>query len=192
MLKLSYEPPKKVKHKGVIYDVNDSAFNILEAITLISNEEIDDIERAIIAVVKIFGREAPISQGLVNKAFEIINNGEVAEETIKKQTKQSMDLVQDFDVYRMDILREFNHDIRKQPTSWNMLRSYIANLSQDSNLHGLSKIRTFDLKEIKDKKERKKIKELQKQVEIKNVNKKEVAYKPTIWDMYAEKNKENK
>lgn len=187
-MKLTYEPPKKVRYNGVIYEVNDNALDILEAITLMNNDDIDDIERAIIAVVKVFGTKAPIVQGLANVAFQVINNGEQADDS--KYEKQSMDLVQDFQVYRMDILREFNHDILKQPTSWNMLRGYIANLSSNSNLHGLSNLRTLDPNDYKDKKQRREIIEMQKKVAIKDSNKKEIKREPTIWDKYHEKNKQ--
>ena len=130
-----------------------------------NNPKIDDIERAKIIVCKIFGIDMPIEQKTVDKALEILNNGKTEIKQLKS-TKQSMDLWQDYPVYRMDIIREYGIDIDKTSVSWGDLLDMISNLSADSQLNNYSKIRTQSLKEIKDPKERKKFKEVQDLIKI--------------------------
>lgn len=165
-MQLSYRPPKKVRYENVIYDVHSGHKNILHTIHLLGNPKIDDIERAKIIVCKIFGIYAPITQITVDKALEILNNGKTDIVQLKS-TKQSMDLWQDYTVYRMDIIREYGVDIDKQDVEWGDLLNMIANLSAESQLNNYSKIRTQDLKEFKDPKERKKFKEVQDMIKIK-------------------------
>ena len=165
-MRLSYKPPKKVRYDNVIYNVHDGHKNVLHTIQLLGNNDIDDLERAKIIVCKIFGINAPIEQKLVDKALEIINNGK-QEITQLKNTKQSMDLWQDYTVYRMDILREYGIDIDKVDISFGDMLEMVSNLSADSQLNNYSKIRTQNLKEIKDPKERKKFKEVQDMIKIK-------------------------
>lgn len=161
----SYKAPKQVRYDSKVYKVHNGHRNILHTIHLLNDPKIDDIERAKIIVCKIFGVDMPIVQKTVDKALEILNNGKTEVKQLKS-TQQSMDLWQDYSVYRMDIIREYGVDIDKVSVEWGDLLDMIANLSADSQLNNYSKIRTQSLKEIKDPKERKKFKEVQESIKI--------------------------
>lgn len=188
---ISYKPPKSVRYKGEVHKVHDSARNILELYMLLEGET-DEFERAIMVVTKMFGVNAPVDDVMVAKAVEILNNGKTVapEETFKKST----DFIQDYSVYRMDIIREYNGlDIDKDDISWGDLQHYIGNLSADSMLNTYAKIRTQDLKKV-DKKELKEFKKIQNSIKLIDRNKTvevEEERPKSIFDIYREKQKED-
>ena len=161
-----YIPPREIEYKGEVYTVNDNALNIIETIELIKNES-DDIERAIIAVTKIFGTEAPIEQPLVDEATEILNNGRTSDSEPKKGTKEpDMDFKHDFSTIRMDVLRDYGIDILKENVKWCDLHEMISNLGENSSLNRIRQARNMDLSKIKDKELRKAWREFKEQVAL--------------------------
>ncbi|WP_300733621.1 Gp15 family bacteriophage protein [Pseudomonas sp.] len=178
--------PRKIKFQGEIYNIHDDYRNILNTIKLLEQEE-DEFERAIIIVQTIFGSNAPIDQKLVVKASEIMWNGKDYEEVDEKE-KVHQDLIQDYPVYKMDIMREFNKEIEKMEyLSWSDFLDLVSSLSKDSNMANYVKIRSTPLKDIsKDK--RKEFKKFQDKIAIKQNE--EVEYKETIFDKHMREQKE--
>lgn len=161
-----YRPPNEIEYKGEVYAVNDNALNIIETIELIKNES-DDIERAIIAVTRIFGTQAPIEQPLVDEATEILNNGRTSDSEPKKGVKEpDMDFKHDFSTIRMDVLRDYGIDILKETVKWCDLHEMISNLGENSSLNRIRQARNTDLSKIKDKELRKAWREFKEQVAL--------------------------
>lgn len=193
MEKLSYKAPPFVKDKetGIKYKVHSSALNILHTIIAFEQAE-DDFERAMVLIYRIFGTDAPLDQRFADKALEIINNGEVDDEEYQDAiSKQSMDIIQDYPVYRMDIIREYGIDIEKEQLEFSDLVSMISNLSGDSQLNNYSKIRTQNLSEIKNPRDKQKFKRVQDSIKIIDRNKpEEEVVKESIFDIARKVQKE--
>lgn len=165
----AYTAPKYVEYKGVRYKVYNSWLNILHTIKLLDevdsgDEWQDEIDRAIILVQKIFGQDAPTEQKLVDKALEILNNGE----DIKNQDKQLIGILEDYTTYRADFKSVFgieikdNHDLK-----WEDFINDLGYLSNQENtgIYLKAKIRNTNPNDI-DKKYRTKFAEYQKSISL--------------------------
>lgn len=191
---LGVKRPTQVRYQGVVYKIHDDYRNILHTIKLLDELDINDfpteidfiIEQNAIVVQTIFGSNAPICETLAVKANDVIWN--YAEDRELEDEPAVQDLVQDYPVYKMDILREFNKDIEKLDyLSWNDFISMVGSLSADSNMAQYVKIRSTKLKDI-DKNKRQEFKKIQDKIKIKR---KEVVSKESVFDEYMRKAKEN-
>ena len=163
-MKKIYEIPKKVSYKGVEYGVNATYRNILDIYNWLENGELDDLDRSIMLVTKIFGVNAPVDQVMVDEASEIMRLGKTIEEQINQE--RVIDFVHDFQVIRMDFIREYNIDITIENVSWDFIINGIENLSEKSLLNNLVKIRKAKLSDYKDPKQKYEIKKLQESVKL--------------------------
>lgn len=174
--------PTKVKYKGVVYKVHDDFRNVLNTIRMLEEED-DEVERAIILIQTILGSDATLDLVMLNKANQVLWNG-VDPDTVEQQ-EVHQDLIQDYPIYKMDILREFNKDIEKMEyLSWSEYLELVGSLSKDSNLAQVVQIRSTKEKDIpKDK--RREFKKLQERFAIKN----KVVEQPkeTIFDKWMER-----
>lgn len=180
------KPITKIKYKGVIYKIHDDYRNIIRTIQMLEDEE-NEYEKAVILVQTIFGGNAPIHMPLVEKANEIIWNGNIPSEELMDK-KPTQDLVQDFNTYKVDLKREYNIDLIDIPyLSWSDFLDYIGGLSENSSLSRLSKIRSTNPNDV-DKKHKREFIELQKRVALKQ-NKVDEP-RESIFDHYMKKQKE--
>lgn len=163
-MKKIYEIPKKVSYKGVEYGVNATYRNILDIYNWLENGELDDLDQSIMLVTKIFGVNAPVDQVMVDEASEIMRLGKTIEEQINQE--RVIDFVHDFQVIRMDFIREYNIDITSENVSWDFIINGIENLSEKSLLNNLVKIRKAKLSDYKDPKQKYEIKKLQESVKL--------------------------
>ena len=163
-MKKIYEIPKKVSYKGVEYGVNATYRNILDIYNWLENGELDDLDQSIMLVTKIFGVNAPVDQVMVDEASEIMRLGKTIEEQINQE--RVIDFVHDFQVIRMDFIREYNIDITIENVSWDFIINGIENLSDKSLLNNLVKIRKAKLSDYKDPKQKYEIKKLQESVKL--------------------------
>lgn len=163
-MKKIYEIPKKVSYKGVEYGVNATYRNILDIYNWLENGELDDLDQSIMLVTKIFGVDAPVDQVMVDEASEIMRLGKTIEEQINQE--RVIDFVHDFQVIRMDFIREYNIDITTENVSWDFIINGIENLSEKSLLNNLVKIRKAKLSDYKDPKQKYEIKKLQESVKL--------------------------
>lgn len=166
-----YKAPTKINYKGTIYNVDSSVLNIMKIQDIFINSNLSDTKKGVILVKRIFGREAPFTQSLVDLAFEIIMMGN--DEVENKRSESGICLFEDFEVYRMEILRSFNVDIKTTKASWEFVINAISNLPKDCKLYEMAYYRTVDLSKIKDKDERKRAKALKEEYKFKREIEKE-------------------
>ena len=150
------QKPKQVRYLGNVYTINDDYRNILQAMIYLEGLDRNDFksdydfnfEQSMIVVHMIFGKDAPIHQALVNKANDVMWNY-VENRDTKESEPIYQDLIQDYPIYKMDILREFNREIEKLPyLSWSDFIDMVGSLSSDSNMAQYVKIRSTPLKDI--------------------------------------------
>lgn len=162
----------KVKYKGVIYDIDRSHRNVLSIFDWIENGGLDAVDQGIMIVTKLFGVEAPVEQPLIDLAFDILSLGkDVNEKAVVK--KKDMDFLQDYDIYRADIIREYGVDIAKENIDFDVLWLMLENLSNDARFNQVREIRNKDLSKIKDAEERKQWREAQEYYKLEESNKSE-------------------
>ena len=176
-----------IEFEGVKYKIHDDYRNILNTIRLIEEED-DDRVRAVILIKTIFGSNAPLDQRLVDRANKLLWNG-IDYNDLDTSQKVHQDLIQDYNVYKMDIMREFNKEIEKMEyLSWSDFLDLVSSLSKDSNMAQYVQIRSTPLKEIsKDK--RKEFKQLQDRIAIKQ-KEEVIEYKESIFDKHMKKQRE--
>lgn len=162
-----YKIPKKVRYKEVVYNVNASHNNIIKVLQWLDDPRLDDIDRANMIITRIFGIEAPVEQALIEVAKQIMMLGRP--ETEHKQQVKDMDFMHDYQRIRMDLIRDYGIDIAKEDVDWDWFFYAIENLGEDSALHNVRKLRTMKLSEVSAK-ERTKLKEAKKQVELPSVH----------------------
>ena len=187
------QKPKQVRFQGEVYNINDDFRNILQALIYLEELDRDNfdsdfdfiLEQNIIVIHMIFGKEAPIHETLAKKANDIMWNY-VENREINNNEPIHQDLIQDYPIYKMDILREFNREIEKLPyLSWSDFLDMVGSLSSDSNMAQYIKIRSTPLKEI-DKDKRSEFKALQDKIKIKTKDK-VVEDKRSIFEKYRDR-----
>ena len=159
--------PSKVKYKGITYDIDTDTNTILQVDDWLLNHDLDSIDQGIMIVTLIFGVDAPVEQPLIDLATELMlidkNNNEV-------NSKRDMCFLQDYPIYRSDIIREYGIDIAEDPIEFEKLIMLISNLSSESKLNQVSGFRTTYTSKIKDMEQKKYYKEMQKFYKLKDLN----------------------
>lgn len=158
-----YKIPKKIRYKGVIYDVNAKHSNVIKILDWLDDPTLDDIDRANMLITRLFGLEAPVEQPLIEVGKQILMLDRPEAE--HKQQVRDMDFIHDYQRIRMDLIRDYGVDIAKEDVDWDWFFYAIESLGEDSSLHNIRKLRTMKLSEVSAK-ERQKLKEAKKQVEL--------------------------
>lgn len=165
--------PSKVKYKGKYYPINRGHWEVLEVIDWLMNGNLDEIDQAIMIVTIIFGKDAPVEQPLVDLATEVVSvkqdHVNARPRSNEKGNKRDMCFIQDYPIYRADIIREYNIDIAKENIDFDTLVNLIENLSHKSRLVQIRELRNQDLSKIKDIKLRKEYREAQRYYKLKDI-----------------------
>jgi hypothetical protein len=160
-----YKAPKQIDYQGNIYKVDSSANNIMKIQEYFLDDDIPEQMKGIILVKRMFGKEAPFTQTLIDLAVEIIMLGKVNEENNRNES--GICLFEDYEVYRMEILRDTGIDIKNVNVEWEFIINAISEFKKDCKLYEMAYYRTVDLSKIKDKDERKRAKALKEEYKFK-------------------------
>ena len=166
--------PKQVKYKGKYYPIDNSVMNVIEIYDWIINGDLDEIDQGIMIVTKTFGTEAPVEQKLIDYASSLIlvkNEEQIKKTSSLKEGKRDMCFVQDFPIYRADIIREYGVDIADNTIDFPTLVMLLENLSSRSRFNEIRELRNKKLSDIKDAKLRKEYKEAQDYYKLKDTSK---------------------
>lgn len=173
--------PEFVKIGEKKYKINTDFRVAIKCNEIAENENIGDFERALAIIYKLYGDEGLNDVKNYDKLLELgLKYLACGEEIKPNKNKPDMDFIEDEKYIRSS----FKYDYKYNPYEMEYLHWYeffndLNNLS-DSELgdccilNRVRSLRNIDLKTIKDKKERDKIKKAQEQVALKKYKQKEV------------------
>lgn len=163
--------PTHIHIGGVDYPINQGWQIGLEAIDVIEDANLSDVERAIQLVVLILGDvpdEVLLAQETLDKVVKYL---ECENKPAKKNQQKAMDYKQDLYAIWSSIKAHYNIDIFKDDVNWYELNHMIEGLPEKSALMERVKIRTYDMSEVTDPKQRRKIREAQKAFALEDTRK---------------------
>lgn len=175
--------PEYIEIKGKRYKINTDFRVAIECNEIANDSKISDYERAMGILIKLFGTEI-IDDGrddfnVYSKALDLAQKYLSCGKEIKTSNDDvpDMDYVEDMDYIEASFMSDYNIDLSNIQMHWWKFYNLLNGLSNSELgnccvLNRIRNLRNYDLSEIKDVKERQKIKKAQEQVALKK-NKKE-------------------
>ena len=170
--------PEYVEIDGEKYKINTDFRYAIECNRIAEDESIGDFERALAIIYVLFGDKGINTpdhyEKLLRMAKKYLSCGKELEST---NEKPDMDFIQDYDYIETSFQSDYGINLEDTEMHWWKFMKLMNGLSNSELgncciLNRVRNLRNFDLKDIKDPKERKKIIEAQKQVALrKNIKK---------------------
>lgn len=180
--------PEYVEVEGKKYKINTDFRVAIECNRIAEDDSIGNLERAMAIIYTLFGDEGINTPDHYEKLLELAQKylvcGKELEDNINE--KPDMDFLEDYGLIWASFMSDYNGlDLDKIEMHWWKFMELMNGLSNSEMgnccvLNRIRNLRTFDVSEIKDKKERDKILKAKKQVELKkykNRNKKKATEK---------------
>lgn len=169
--------PKYVLIGDNKYEINTSFRVAIKCNEIGQDDTISDTERALAIIYLIFGEKGLKSndkEELLRSAQKYLSCGKEIE---KNDDEPDMDYVEDYDYIVASFMSDFGIDLDNTDLHWWKFSKLMNGLSNSEMgdccvLNRIRNLRNFDVKDIKDKKERDKIIKAKEQVALKR-NKKE-------------------
>lgn len=159
--------PSKADVNGIEYDLNTSWQNALECLKIVNDETICDEERALAIIYKIFGFIPDDNiDNFLDKAILFLQCGETTERQNSKEV--DMDFEEDFKYINASFMSDYHIDLSVDDMHFWQFIYLIQGLTENCILSRIRNLRNFDLREINDPKERRKIADAQQQVGLKS------------------------
>ena len=171
--------PKFVKVNDKKYAINTDFRIAIECNQIAEDTNINDYERALAIIYKLFGDDGINAEEDYEKLLELsikyLSCGK--EEASKTNEEPDMDFVEDMDYIEASFMSDYNIDLTSVEMHWWKFYKLINGLSNSEMgnccvLNRVRNLRNFDTKDIKDQKEKERIEKAKKQVALKK-NKKE-------------------
>lgn len=158
--------PEYARIKGKNYKLNTDFKVALKCFEIVEDENISDQERSLAVIYLIFGFIPDKDYDLfLKKAIYFLQCGEERDEQLKKE--KDMDFIQDKKYIFSSFMSDYHIDLSRTKMHFWQFIYLLQGLTENSSLNRIREIRTFDLNTIKDSKQRAKIIEAKKQVELK-------------------------
>lgn len=179
--------PEYVEVEGKRYKINTDFRVAIECNRIAEDNSIGDLERALAVIYTLFGEKGINTPDHYEKLLELAQKyllcGKELEDNINE--KPDMDFIEDMDYIEASFMSDYHIDLTNETMHWWKFNNLMNGLSNSEMgnccvLNRIRNLRTFDVSEIKDKKERDKILKAKKQVELKkykNKNKKKATEK---------------
>ena len=176
--KIHLNNPEYVKINDKKYKINTSFKIAIECNKIAQDDTINDTERALAIIYKLFGDEGLDNPEDYEKLLELGNRYLLMDKP-KEDDKEEpdMDFEEDYNLIWTSIYSEYNGlDIDKEKIHWWKFMDMVNGLSNSELgnccvLNRVRNLRNFDAKTIKDSKEREKIIKAQQKVALKKKNK---------------------
>lgn len=161
------------------YDINTDFRTAIECNQIALDETIGDYERALAIIYKLFGQEGlhcDDCEKLLNLALKFLMCNQDPSE-INSNKQPDMDYIEDYDYIEASFMSDYGMDLSKENMHWWKFFKLLNGLSNSDTgncciLNRVRNIRNIDLSEIKDNKERARIREMQDRVALKKYDKK--------------------
>lgn len=179
--------PEYVEVEGKRYKINTDFRVAIECNRIAEDDSIGNLERALAIIYTLFGDEGINTPNHYEKLLELAQKyllcGKELEGNIND--KPDVDYIEDMDYIEASFMSDYHIDLANETMHWWKFNNLMNGLSNSEMgnccvLNRIRNLRTFDVSEIKDKKERDKILKAKKQVELKkykNRNKKKATEK---------------
>lgn len=168
------EYPKFVKIGEKKYKINTDFRVAIECNDIALDETIDDFERALAIIYKLFGEEGINDTNNYTKLLELAQKYLSCGKEIKNNVNEEpdMDFTQDMDFIEVSFMSDYNIDLANTKMHWWKFYNLINGLSNSEMgnccvLNRVRNLRTYDTKDIKDPKELEKIKKAKESVALK-------------------------
>ena len=166
--------PTKMEANGHIYEINTDFRIALACFRAMNDPEITDLERFYAIETLLLGDEVDPNDDVVlsKKLLDYLRCGQ--EENMDEE-KIDMDYIEDEPKIRTSIRQCYHIDLNKiDYMHWWEYNELISGLTSESLLNKIRELRSFDLNEIKDVKEREKVRKAQEYVALKKKGEKKV------------------
>ena len=166
--------PEYVKVDDKLYKINTDFRTAIKCNEIAQDDNISDVERALAIIYTLFGEEAIDApshyEKLLKQAKKYLSCGN--EEDINNQEEPDMDFIEDMDYIEASFMSDYHIDLENTKMHWWKFYKLINGLSNSEMgnccvLNRIRNLRNFDMKDIKDPKEREKIIKAKKQVALK-------------------------
>ena len=160
------------------YKINTDFRVAIECQNIATDESISDYERALAIIYKLFGDDGIDDFNNYDKLLEIATKYLSCEKELdnKVNEKPDMDFSQDMDYIEASFMSDYNIDLANTEMHWYKFYNLINGLSNSELgnccvLNRVRNLRTFDLSQIKDSKERERLAKAKEMVALKNTKK---------------------
>lgn len=172
--------PEYVEVEGKKYKINTDFRVAIECNRIAEDDSIGNLERALAIIYTLFGDEGINTPDHYEKLLELAQKYLVCGNELDNNVndKPDMDFIEDYGLIWASFMSDYNGlDLDKTKMHWWKFMDLMNGLSNSEMgnccvLNRIRNLRTFDVSEIKDKKERDKILKAKKQVELKKYKKK--------------------
>lgn len=170
--------PEYVKVGDKKYKINTSYKTAIQCNAIAEDENIGDIERALAIIYKLFGEEAledvENREMLLEKAIKYLSCG--VDKMGTSNEPKDMDFIQDMPYIKASFMSDYHIDLNKTDMHWWEFYELMNGLSNSEMgnccvLNRVRNLRTLNLAEIKDPKDREKLRKAKKSVELKRSRK---------------------
>ena len=165
--------PTKMEANGHVYEINTDFRIALACFRAMNDIEITDLERFYAIETLLLGDEVDSDDDVIlqKKILDYLRCGQEENTDIKEI---DMDYIQDESKIRTSIRQCYHIDLNKiDYMHWWEYNELISGLTSESLLNKIRELRSFDLNEIKDAKDREKVRKAQEYVALKKIEKKE-------------------
>ena len=166
--------PKYVKIGDKKYKINTDFRVAIECNKIAQDDNVGDTERFFAIIYKLFGEEALNNsedwEKLMELAIKYLCLGKELENN--EMVEQDMDFVQDMDYIETSFMSDYRIDLAETKMHWWKFYKLIEGLSNSEIgnccvLNRIRNLRTFDVSQIKDQREKQKIIKAKEQVALK-------------------------
>ena len=167
--------PEYVEVEGKRYKINTDFRVAIECNRIAEDDSIGDLERALAIIYMLFGDEGINKPDHYEKLLELAQKYLLCgnEFDSNSNEKPDMDFIEDYGYIWASIMSDYNGlDIDKENIHWWKFNELLNGLSNSEMgnccvLNRIRNLRTFDVSQIKDHKEKEKIIKAKKQVQLK-------------------------
>lgn len=168
---------RKIQIDDTIYTANTDFRVAIKCNEIATDETIGNYERVLGIICTMFGTDAIDNpnhyEKLLNWALKYLSCGKEIEET---HEQPDMDYVEDMDYIEASFMSDYQIDLENTEMDWQKFNNLINGLSNSEMgnccvLNRIRNLRNYDMKDIKDPKEREKIIKAKKSVELKKYKK---------------------
>lgn len=171
--------PEYVKIGDKKYKINTDFRVAIECNNIAQDDSIGNVERAVAIIYKLFGDEGLDNSQDWNELLELaIKYLTLNKDTsgVDKDTEIDMDFNEDMDYIEASFMSDYRIDLTTEKMHWWKFYNLLEGLSNSELgnccvLNRVRNLRTFDLSQIKDNKERKRLAKAKEMVALKSTKK---------------------
>ena len=166
--------PEYVEIEGHKFKINTDFRYAIECNRIAEDKNIGDYERALAIIYTLFGDEGidatDYYEKLLKLALKYLKCGKETE--VSSNEKKDMDYIQDMDYIEASFMSDYHIDLPSTEMHWWKFYNLMNGLSNSEMgnccvLNRIRNLRNFNVNEIKDSKERQKIRKAQQSVALK-------------------------